>query len=385
MATKILLVVIYLAFISLGLPDGVFGVAWPDIRVAFGMPLEMAGIVSVLLMSCSAISGFTSGKILRKFGTAKVTLISCLMTGFALLGYGMAPSFVWIIIFAIPLGFGQGAVDSGLNNYVANNYSSRHMSWLHCCWGIGASMGPFIMTKTLAAHKPWRSGYVTISIMQLCLALIFFMSLKFWMEAKNDDIEEDKKTSNKNELSILKSFEPWLGVIIFFIYAGTEFSVGLWTNSMLVESRKIPKETAGLWISYYYGALMIGRFITGIVVNKFGNRILVRSGLVISTAGALMLYFSSLPVVNMLGIIIVGFGFGPIYPCTMHETPKRFDEATTRVLIGYQVGAACLGGSVLSASLGVLFSKTTLELLPICLLLFLLSMIVVSEVLNKRT
>lgn len=384
MASIILLVVIYLAFVSLGLPDGVFGVAWPDIRMNFSMPIETAGLVTVLLMSFSALSSFSSGKILHRFGTAKVTLISCLMTGLALLGYSKAPTFAWLIVFTIPLGLGQGAVDSGLNNYVANNYSSRHMNWLHCCWGVGASLGPFIMTKILASGRVWQSGYSVISMIQLSLAFIFLLGLKLWKEEKRDLIEEDT-SQNKSSISILKSISPWLGILMFFIYAGTEYSVGLWANSMLVESRGIPKETAGYWISYYYGALMTGRFLTGVVVNKLGNRALIRIGLIIAALGGILVYIPNLPFITMIGLMLIGLGFAPIYPCMMHETPRRFDEATTKALIGYQVGAACLGGSILSALLGVIFSKTSLEFLAPSLTMLLIAMIGISEWLNRRT
>ncbi|SHI94623.1 Fucose permease [Clostridium amylolyticum] len=385
MKYTILLIVIYLAFISLGLPDGVFGVAWPDMRVDFSMPLATAGMISIFVMSFSAISSFSSGRILKRFGTGRVTFISCLMTGLALLGYSKAPSFAWLMVMTLPLGLGQGAVDSGLNNYVAKNYSSRHMSWLHCCWGIGASLGPFIMTKTLAANKEWRSGYVTIATMQLILAAIFLMSLKLWKSEEAPKLVESHKTLERGKTSILKSISPWLGILMFFFYAGTEYSVGLWANSMLVESRNIPKEISGLWISYYYGALMLGRFVTGIIVNKLGNRKVIRLGIMIAVLGAILLYIPLGSAVTMSALMLIGFGFAPIYPCMMHETPRRFDEDTTKTLIGYQVGAACIGGSALSASLGLIFSKTSLEALAPSLLVLLLTMVFISEWLNKRT
>lgn len=385
MKSTILLIVIYLAFISLGLPDGVFGVAWPDMRVDFSMPLATAGMVSIFVMSFSAISSFSSGRVLKRFGTGRVTFISCLMTGLALLGYSKAPSFPWLIAMTLPLGLGQGAVDSGLNNYVANNYSSRHMSWLHCCWGIGASLGPFIMTKTLAASNEWRSGYVTLATMQLILAAIFLSSLKLWKSEGASSHEESIKELKSSKISILKSISPWLGILMFFFYVGAEYSVGLWANSMLVESRNVPKEISGLWISYYYGALMLGRFITGIVVNKLGNRKLIRIGILVAVIGALILYIPVGSAVTMLGLMLIGFGFGPIYPCMMHETPRRFDENITKKLIGYQVGAACIGGSVLPASLGLIFSRTSLECLVPSLLVLLLTMIIMSEWLNRRT
>jgi fucose permease len=385
MGNVILLTVIYLAFISLGLPDGVFGVAWPSMRLDFGMPLHMAGIITIILLSCSAFSSFMSGKVLRRFGTGTVTFISCLLTGVSLLGYSQTPTFIWLAALAIPLGIGQGAVDSGLNNYVANNYSSRHMSWLHCFWGLGATLGPFIMTKTLAADKSWRQGYSTIAFIQIALAAILLISLKLWKKEKQDRNKEAIETSSNIKKSTFKSIAPWIGIFIFFIYSGTEFSVGLWANSMLIESRNIPKATAGIWISYYYGSLMIGRFITGIIVNKLGNRKLVRMGLLVGITGVLLVFIPSAPTATMIGLMFIGLGFAPIYPCMMHETPRRFDEETSNALIGFQVGAACIGGSIISGSIGIILSKNTLEALVPCLGVLLLVMFTASEYLNKRT
>lgn len=382
---NILLIIIYLAFISLGLPDGVLGVAWPNMRMEFGMPLSAAGIITTILLICSAISSFISGKILSRFGTGKVTFISCAMTGLALLGYSQVPSFLWLVILAIPLGLGQGAVDSGLNNYVANNYTSRHMSWLHCFWGVGATLGPLIITKTLAADKSWRYGYRTIAVIQLILAAVLLMSLKLWNTEKSKSAKEETASEKKIKNSSLKALAPWMAVLIFFIYVGTEFSVGLWTNSMLVESRNIPKETAGLWISYYYASLMAGRFLTGTVVNRLGNRNLIRIGLITAIAGTALVYLPFSSTVTMLGLILIGLGFAPIYPCMMHETPKRFNEEISNALIGYQVGAACLGGSAISGGLGLIFSMTSLELLAPALAILLVSMIVISEYLNRIT
>lgn len=289
------------------------------------------------------------------------------------------PSFIWLVALSIPLGLGQGAVDSSLNNYVANNYSSRHMNWLHCFWGLGATLGPLIMTKTLEIGQSWRTGYSNIAAIQIGLAFILLISLNLWQSKEIAAIKKESSIPKNRGTSVLKAMAPWLGIIMFFIYAGIEFSVGLWANSMLVESRNIPKITAGLWISYYYGALTAGRLATGIIVNKMGNRLLIRAGLIIGFAGILLASLPTLPLLTMTGIILIGLGFAPLYPCMMHETPRRFDEETTNRLIGYQVGAAYLGASLIPAGLGVLFSKTTLEILMPCLAVFLITMIIIYE------
>lgn len=384
MKNLFLLIVVYMAFISLGLPDGIFGVAWPSIRIDLGQPLEAAGIISVILMLCSALSSFMNGRIVRKTGTGKLVLISCIMTGSALLGYSFIPSFAWLIFLAFPLGFGQGAVDSSLNNYVANHYSSRHMSWLHCFWGVGAMSGPLILSAVMRGGGTWRKGYLSICLIQLLLAVLFFISLGLWQESTKKE-KEDVPSSHETKKKFLTDISPWLSILMFFVYTGAEYTVGLWAGSMLIESRGLTGETAGLWISFYYGSIMLGRFLTGFIVNKLGNRFMIKAGLILSAFGIVLIFFRTCPALTMIGLIMCGLGFAPIYPCMMHETPKRFDADTSRSLIGYQVGAACIGGSFITAGLGVLFSKITLELMPLALLVLIACMFIASELLNKKT
>ncbi len=384
MSKKILLVIIYLAFISLGLPDGVFGVAWPNIRMDFGLPLEAAGTITIILFSLGAVSSFMSGHILHYVSTGKLVFISCLMTGLALLGYSQVPSFIFMVALAVPLGLGAGAVDSSLNHYVANNYSSRHMSWLHCFWGVGASLGPLIMTKTLGSNLSWRNGYFNISLGQLTLAFILLLSIGMWKN-KGQEKQVPDKTAPKSNAEIFSTLAPWMSVIIFLVYTASEYAIGLWANSMLVESRNIPKVSAGLWISLYYACLMGGRLLTGFVVDQLGNRKMISIGLSISLIGVLLLFIQPIPLITMIGLMLIGFGFAPIYPCMMHETPKRFDAFVSQRLIGYQIGSACIGASVLTAGMGLAFSKLTLELLPPILVVLLLLLMLFTHILNKAT
>ncbi len=377
-----LLAVIYMAFISLGLPDGVFGIAWPSIRTDLGEPLQSAGIISIIVMLCSAFSSFMNGRIVRKTGTGKLVLISCLMTGSALLGYSLMPSFAWLIILAFPLGLGQGAVDSSLNNYVATHFSSRHMSWLHCFWGVGAMSGPLVLSAVMASGGTWRKGYLSISLIQLGLSVLFFISLNLWQENTE---KENILSYRKTKKTFLRHISPWMSIFLFFVYTGAEYTVGLWAGSMLIESRKVAGNTAGLWISFYYGSIMLGRFLSGLVVNRVGNRFMIKTGLMLSALGAVLVFFRTSPILTMVGLILCGLGFAPIYPCMMHETPRRFDAETSKSLIGYQVGAACIGGSFITASLGLLFSQTTLELMPLALLVLIAAMFAASELLNKKT
>jgi fucose permease len=388
--SSILLAIIYLAFISLGLPDSVLGVAWPAMRVDLAKPLEAAGIIAITLTSCSAAASFLSGPIVKKWGAGKVTLASCTLTGLGLSGYALSPSFGWVILSALPLGFGQGAVDSALNGYVAKHYASRHMNWLHASWGIGATLGPAIMTRFIAGEG-WREGYRTLSVIQLSLAVLFLLTLTLWgkkeegQSGKDAEGKYDTNKYGKRRIHGFNRIEGWIQIALYTFYAATEFTVGLWANSMLIESRGIEKERAGLWIALYYGGITVGRFLTGLAASRLGNRLLVRIGLGTAFAGALLLAFCRHPELSLAGLILIGIGLAPIYPCMMHETPERFDRHTYQTLIGFQVGAACLGGSFIPGLVGVVASRTSLEIIIPCAAGFLLLMTVLSEFLNRRT
>jgi fucose permease len=394
MSPSLLIPVIYLAFISLGLPDSVLGVAWPTMRLSIGAPLEAAGLIALVLTSCSVLSSLSSGAINRRFGTGRVVLVSSLLTATGLLGYSFAPSFAWVLVAAIPLGFGGGAVDSSLNGYVATHYSSRHMNWLHASWGIGATVGPLIMTGIIASGGGWRGGYRAISSVQGSLALLFVLSLGLWsrVAAAGQSPASGAKTADpalnargKARIHGLKRPEPWMQIAIYLFYSACEFTVGIWTVSMLVESRGIAPGVAGNWISLYYGGIMGGRILTGLVSNRLGNRFMVRLGLGLALVGAVAVCLSALPWLALPGLLLLGLGFAPVYPCLMHETPERFDEETYQTIIGYQVGAANLGASVLPGLVGLLASATSLEVVGPCVAGFILIIFVLAEILNKRT
>jgi fucose permease len=397
MPAFLLIPVIYAAFVSLGLPDSVLGVAWPSMRQALGAPLEAAGLVAFLLMSCSAASSVASGWLNRRFGTGRIVLASSALTALGLLGYSFAPSFAWILVSALPLGFGGGAVDSSLNGYVASHYSSRHMNWLHASWGIGATIGPLIMTAFIAGTG-WRYGYRTISCIQAVLALLFLASLGLWdrtaargeggaalAAGPAEDPSPGHAERAKPKVGGMRRIEPWLQVAMYAVYAACEFSVGIWTVSMLRESRGIAPSVAGNWVALYYGGIMGGRILTGIVADKLGNRFMARLGLGIAAAGCVLLSLRQPDWLALPGLLLLGLGFAPIYPCMMHETPERFDEATYRRVIGFSIGAACVGGSVLPGLVGVLMSAATLEVLGPCVGAFILLLAVLGEALNRRT
>ena len=373
-----LLAVIYLAFISLGLPDGVLGVAWPAMRFSFGQPVQAAGLVTLILTVCSAASGFASGVVLKRLGTGPVVMVSGFLTGFALLGFAMAPSFGWILLLAVPLGFGAGAVDSGLNHFVAEHYSSRHMNWLHGCWGIGATLGPFIMGSALAGAPGWQEGYRHIALVQLALALVFLLSLPLWKREHSSPGKKADVGMRPGPRAMTPAWAPWLAASLFMVYATVEVGTGLWAASILVDGRGMAAQTAGLWVSCFFGAIMAGRFAIGMVAARLGNRVLVRLGLVTAMLGALLFALPDVTqTVSLAGLVLLGLGGAPIYPSLMHETTRRFDADTARTVVGRQVAFAALGSAIGPAALGVLGAQLGLGaimpavLLALCVLLAL--------------
>lgn len=351
-----LLAVIYAAFISLGLPDGVLGVAWPSMRATFGQPLAAAGIVTLIVTGCSAASGFASGWVLRRLGTGTTVAVSGLLTGFALLGFSLAPSFGWILLLAVPLGLGAGSVDAGLNHFVAEHYSSRHMNWLHGCWGIGASTGPFLMGAALAGTQGWQAGYRTIALAQLALAAVFLLSLRLWQhEHATPEKEAAGAAGHSPARRLPPAWASWLAPSLFLPYAVVEVGTGLWAASILVEGRGVAAQAAGLWVSGFFGAIMAGRFAIGLVAVRLGNRRLVRIGLATAALGALLFALPGAPhAVGLVGLAVLGLGCAPVYPSLMHETTRRFDPDTARRVVGRQVAFASVGAALGPAALGLL-------------------------------
>lgn len=384
MITILLLAIIYLAFISLGLPDSLLGIAWPDMRLDFALPLDAVGIVTMLLTLCMTASSFLSGYFLKRFGTPKVTLVSCALTGLALLGFSFAPSFLTVILLAIPLGLGAGAVDTGLNTYVAHHFSAKHMNWLHCFWGLGASLGPVIMTQAIAAGQTWRMGYRIVSIIQLALGILFLFTLKLW-NMQPVLVQDNELIPKTKALSPFKVPYAILNMLLFFFYIGSEVSVGLWANSFLISVKDVPKQTAGFYVAVFYVCITAGRFLSGIVASKLGNRKLVVLGLFTASAGVLLLLLPLHPLVALVGLALLGLGFAPVYPSLMHETPVRFGQKNAELIIGYQMGFGGIGGLVIPPLLGLISARTSLIVLPIALFVFVCVMLLINRWLNRVT
>lgn len=365
--------VIYLSFISLGLPDGSLGVAWPLMRLEFGMPIQAAGWVILVTLPLSALSSILSTRVGQRFGYGKVTTGSALLTAISLIGIAFSRSYLGLIFFSIGLGIGQGAVDALLNYYVAHHYSSRHMTWLHGFWGVGATLGPTIFTVSLAMTHQWTQGYFNIGLLQLVIGVILFLTVGFWDQKKESDLTQQKSDRGRFENRM------WYGLIFYFLYVGCEMCVGLWTNTYLVESVHIDPTISGLFVAGYYGAIMSGRFLSGTISNKLGNQNMLRLGLMISLIGLGLLMMTKDPLLIRLALILTGLGFAPLYPSMMHETPKRFNKANGAYLIGLQVGIAYVGGTLMSNLLGQIFALSSIQWLYPLVFGFVVMMSLVSE------
>ncbi len=386
----VLLVIIYAAFISLGLPDSVLGVAWPSMRSGWGQPLEAIGVIALILTVCSAISSFASAFVLKRLTTGPVILISCVLTGGALLGFSIAPSFWWLVPLAFPLGFGAGSVDAGLNHFVARHYSSRHMNWLHGCWGIGATIGPVIMGSALAGAalggEGWAAGYRTISLIQLALAVVFLFTLPLWKREGAVPKNETDEAFSRNKKGPAPQWTAWLAPFLYLIYSAVEGGTGLWAASILVEGRGVDQTTAGIFVSFFFGSIMTGRFLTGVVSRRLGNRLLVRTGLIIALCGAALFSFAaSSPAANLAGLVLLGLGCAPVYPGLMHETPRRFDPDTSRVVVGRQVAFAYVGAALVPPAFGLLAAGVGLWAIMPGVAVAAALLFGLSEVLNGST
>ena len=381
---QVLLAIIYIAFISLGLPDSLLGAAWPDMYVQFGVPLSYAGIISAIISAGTIVSSLQSDRLTLKLGTGKVTAISVAMTALALFGFSISHSFLMLCLWAIPYGLGAGSVDASLNNYVALHYESRHMSWLHCMWGIGAASGPYIMGFALTQGMGWNAGYRIISILQIGLTAILFVSLPLWksrgkvIDAKTGEVR--KPMSLPDVLGIPGAKEI---LICFFCYCAIEQTAGLWASSYLSLYKGVAVETAAGYASMFYIGITIGRAISGFVTMKLSNVQMIRLGQGIILTGIVVLLLPMNAYVSLAGLILIGLGCAPVYPCIIHSTPAHFGEDKSQAVIGVQMAFAYMGTLAMPPLFGILANSISVSLLPFYLVLLLLLMVVMHEKLNK--
>lgn len=387
---SLLLAIIYIAFISLGLPDSLLGSAWPVMHIDIDVPLSYAGIVSMIISIGTIISSLLSERLTRKIKVGLVTAISVMMTAVALFGFSISSSFLGVCFWAIPYGLGAGAVDAALNNYVAIHYKSRHMSWLHCFWGVGAAVSPYIMSYSLTKGRGWNYGYFLVSIIQLVLTIILFLSLPMW-KGRNGELNGSNNTSdNENDSeplglrNALKIKGVKLVLITFFGYCALESTAGLWASSYLVEHRGIDPQTAARFASLFYLGITLGRFISGFISDKLGDKKLIRYGLIVIFWGIILLGFpASSNITTLAGLVIIGFGCAPIYPSVIHATPANFGEENSQAIIGIQMASAYTGTTLMPPLFGLISRHINIGIYPFYLLIFAILMIVMSERLNK--
>lgn len=373
-----LLVIIYAAFISLGLPDSLLGTAWPTLHTELGVPVSWAGLVSFIVIGGTIVSSYLSSRVIRRLGTGLTTVVSVAMTAAALLGIAVAPGFWAILLWAIPLGLGAGSVDAGLNNFVALHYQAKHMNWLHSFWGIGVTLSPLIMSWALA-HDGWRFGYSTVGLIQLGLVIVLFASLPLWRRATGQSAAESGfKVLPLRELLRLPGAKPVLAA--FFCYCAVEGTAGLWGGTFLVLARGVEPETAASWISLYYFGITLGRLLSGFLAMRISNRNLIRLGEALICAGVLLLLLPAGWALR-LGFIIIGLGCAPIFPALLHDTPVHFGADLSQAMMGVQMAFAYVGGMIMPPLFGYIGEHLTMGLLP----LYLIALAVVMVVEVERT
>ncbi|RIY30879.1 MFS transporter [Bifidobacteriaceae bacterium GH005] len=374
---NLLLAVIYLAFISLGLPDALLGAAWPTMSHDIGAQISWAGGISMVISAGTIISALLSNKLTCKFGPGKVTLISVALTALALLGFSFAPNYLVLIFLAIPYGLGAGGVDAALNNYVAVHYESWHMSWLHCMWGIGASAGPYVMGFALSHGQRWTAGYQYIAVMQIALTLVLLMSLPLWKNNKKNELNKiaESKTKSFEKVSyagILRIPGAKNILIMFFCYCALEQTAGLWASSYMVLHGGVSRIVAAGWASLFYVGITVGRFVSGFLTMRFNDATMIRIGQCVMLMGILVLL---LPLPNHIelvtGFIIIGLGCAPVYPCIIHSTPHYFGADKSQAIVGMQMASAYIGSMVIPAIFGIVAQNVSMMLLPAYLLILL--------------
>ena len=382
----LLLAIIYIAFISLGLPDSLLGAAWPVMHEDLGAPLSYAGIISMIIAFGTVVSSLQSDRLTLWLGTGKVTAISVAMTAAALLGFSASSEFWMLCLWAIPYGLGAGGVDAALNNYVALHYRSWHMSWLHCMWGVGAATGPYIMGMALEMGTGWPAGYHIIAVMQVVLTIILFASLPLWKERK-DEVQADSGHKRK-PLSLREIF--WIPgareiLVAFFCYSAVDQTCGLWASSFLNLSKGISAEQAASFGAMFFIGITVGRAINGFFAMRMHDESMIRMGQVLILLGIVTVMLPAGDAVALAGLILIGLGCAPIYPCIIHSTPTHFGKEKSQAIIGVQMAAAYIGTMLMPPLFGILANHLSISLLPIYLLVLLAIMAFMHERFIQKT
>ncbi|PNR94821.1 sugar MFS transporter [Petrotoga sp. 9PWA.NaAc.5.4] len=385
-----LLVIIYISFISLGLPDSLLGSAWPVMYKDLSVSVSYAGILSMIVSLGTVVSSFLSARFIKRFGTGRVTLVSVSMTAIALIGFGLSHSFFLLLFLAIPLGLGAGSVDAALNNFVALHYEAKHMNWLHSFWGVGVTTGPVIMSFWLAKNNNWNMGYITIGIIQSVLVVVLIISLPLW---NNSPIEKKRTQNHGNKgedikalslSQILKIPKSKMALLAFFSYCSLELTTGLWASSYAVNNYGVLSEIAAFWTSVYYLGITIGRFFSGFMSIRFSNKQLIKIGLSIIFVG-ITLIILPLPVWKIpIGLSFIGLGCAPIYPSMLHQTPRIFGKELSQSMMGVQMAFAYSGSTFTPLLFGLIAEYINISLFPAFLLILAFILLFTTEIVNGK-
>lgn len=385
-----LILIIYIAFISLGLPDAVLGAAWPIMQGELNAPLEAAGLLFGMISVGTVISSLFSGTLLKKYGTGRVTVVSVMLTAIGLLGFNYAESIYWLLFFTLPLGLGAGAVDAGLNDYVAINYKAYHMNWLHAFWGVGATIGPLVLSQIISRGYSWRNSYLIIAAFQFVLVLILLITLPLWKKVAGEGPvtqnapeglnQEQGSTAKKPNIFSIPGVK-W-ALLTFVFYTGIEQTVNLWGSTFLVDSKGIDPATAAEWLSFYFLGITIGRVLSGFISFKLSNKQMLRLGQAIVLMGTLVLLLPLPNIFMLIGLILIGLGCAPVYPSMLHETPTRFGTENSQYVMGLQLAAGNTGALLLPPLFGLVASRFSVNVLPIFLVIYAIILLSSTERLN---
>ena len=382
---SLLLAIIYLAFICLGLPDSLLGSAWPSMYQDLGVRISFSGIVSMLISLCTIISSFFSGKIAQKFTTKTITVASVALTALGILGFSFSSKFWMVCIFAIPYGLGAGGVDAALNNYVALHYQSKHMSWLHCAWGLGAIVGPYIMGYALTRGIGWNKGYFIVAIIQCIFTALLIFTLPLWKKGEKKERSEDIKLPRVSYREVLKTKGVLETVITFFCYCALEQTTILWAGSYMVIHNGVSEALAANYASLFFVGMTVGRAINGFFAMKFRDEQMIRVGQLLILFGALLVFVSTNIYLTICGFLLIGLGCAPIYPCIIHSTPFKFGVEKSQSMIGLQMAFAYVGSLAMPPLFGVIADYISIHLLSPFLLVLLFFMVLTQEKTLQKT
>ena len=387
--TKISLVILaYIAFIALGMPDGLGGIAWPSIRTDFSVPLDSLGILIIASTIGYVSSSFLSGTVTAKMGVGPLLTLSCFLTGSALVVYTLVPSWWMMVLFGVMTGLGAGGIDAGLNTYATLHFGEGLMQWLHASYGLGITLGPVIMTTVLASGMSWRLGYRIVGGFQFVLALAFLVTISLWNNGRTEQVEAEPETPSIPQASLgeaLRKPQVWFSALIFFLYVGGEITLSSWTFSFLTEARLIPTQTAGFLTGGFWAMFTLGRLVAGFLSQRLGSRKIIFLGIILALSGSILLWWNPFEFANLIAVVLIGLAIAPIFPALMSGTSERVGEAFTANTIGFQMAMTGLGGALIPSLVGVLAKHFSLEIFPICLVILFSALLIFFSLIQPKS